>query len=459
MKKVILVKPYNRSDHIQPSLGLGWLAQNIRDIADVEILDCIKNKIDSNEKFIEIISCLKPDIIGIQCYSFDIFNVKETLQAIKKFNQNIITVIGGPHPTLIRGGCFDFFGETLNYIFVGESEIGFRNFLNGNEFSGISGFGYRKNGEIYINEPQFHNNLDELGYPAWDLIRPETYPEAQHGAFFENFPIAQIMITRGCPFDCTFCAGNKISGKQVRFRTVNSVISEMKMLYYDYGIREFHIIDDNFIINRKYTLNLLNEFKNIGFKFSWATPNGVRLDCLDADILSLMKETGIYLISLGIESGSDRILKFIKKNITVAKITEKIELIRKHNIDVAGFFIIGLPTETRNEILKTINFSVSLPLVRANYFTFLPFPGTESYEFVKNENRENVIDKEKFYFMNAAYTPEGISRTELKNLQRLAFLKFYFRFNILWYNISRIKNVKHLIFLIKRFINWIVKPV
>ncbi|HPN31190.1 MAG TPA: radical SAM protein [bacterium] len=458
MKKVVLVKPYNRSDHIQPSLGLGWIAQNVRDIVDVEILDCIKTNTNTVEKFILQISKIKPDAIGIQCYSFDIFKVKDLLQAVKLYDKNIITIIGGPHPTLTREKCFEFFGESLDFIFIGESENSLKKFLSGSGFSEINGFGYRQNEKIIINEPVLNQNLDELGFPAWDLIKPETYPEAQHGAFFENFPIAPIMITRGCPFECSFCAGNKISGKRVRFRSVESVISEMKMLYNDFGIREFHIIDDNFIINRKYAVALLEEFKKIGFKFSWATPNGVRLDCLDSEILSLMKETGIYLISLGIESGSDRILKFIKKNITVEKIIEKVNLIRKHNIDIAGFFILGLPTETKEEILKTIEFSVSLPLVRANYFTFLPFPGTESYEFVKNEKREDIIDKEHFYFMNAAYTPRGITRKELKNYQRYAFYKFYFRLRILHYNFSRIKNFRHFIFLFKRFVNWIVKP-
>lgn len=459
MKKVILVKPYNRSDHIQPSLGLGWIANNIRDIASVDIVDCIKENLNSSDKFINFIEKLKPDIIGVQCYSFDIYKVREILEKIKILDKNIITVLGGPHPTLTGADCFNFFGNILDFIFIGESEKSFRDFLTGKKYAEISGFAYRDNNKIELNQPILSKNLDELGFPAWDIIKPQTYPEAQHGAFFENFPIAPIMITRGCPFDCTFCAGNKISGKQVRFRSVDAVISEIKMLYKDFGIREFHIIDDNFIINKKYTLNLLNEFKNIGFKFSWATPNGVRLDCLDSEILSLMKETGLYLISLGIESGSDRILKFIKKNITIAKIKEKIELIQKNKIDVAGFFIIGLPTETKDEIKQTIDLSLSLPLVRANFFTFLPFPGTESYEFVKNEKRELKIDHKEFYFMNAVYTPEGITRTELKNLQRKAFFKFYFRFNIFIYNISRIKNFRHFIFLFKRFINWIVKPV
>ncbi|HOK40527.1 MAG TPA: radical SAM protein [bacterium] len=457
MKKVLLVKPYNRSDHIQPSLGLGWLATNIRNLCEVKIFDSIKEKANE-EKILNFIDDYKPDIIGFQCYTFDIYNIKSILKKIKeKYNKKITTIIGGPHPTLAREECFNFFGDLLDYFFIGEAEIGLKKYLEGAKYDEIPGFAYRENNIFKINPQLFHQNIDDFGMPAWDLIHPETYPEAQHGAFFENFPIAPIMITRGCPFKCTFCAGNKISGSAVRFRSIQNVIQEMKMLYYDYGIREFHIVDDNFIINKNYAVELLKSFKNIGFKFSWATPNGVRMDSLNEEILSLMKETGLYLISLGIESGDDRILKFMKKSLTVKKIKEKINLIKKFDIDIAGFFILGFPTETKKEIFKTINLSLKLPLKRVNYFTFLPFPGTESYNYILQEKKIDKIDWQNFFFMNAAYVPDGMTRKQLKNYQRLAFFRFYFRWNIFLYNLFKIKNFRHFKFLVKRFINWIIK--
>lgn len=458
MKKVLLVKPYNLSDHIQPALGLAWIASYIRDIAEVQIYDCIKEKADLKKLLLKIDE-FKPDVLGIQCYTFDIYNVKDILSKVKnKYNDKIITVIGGPHPTLAPEESFDFFGQNLDYIFTGESEISFKKFLLNEANKNITGFGYRNSqNEIVINPISLHDNLDDFGMPAWDLIRPETYPEAQHGAFFENFPIAPVIITRGCPFKCTFCAGNKISGTKVRYRSVESVISEMKILHNEYGIKEFHIVDDNFIINKKYALSLLNAFDNIGFNFSWATPNGVRLDSLNDEILFLMKKTGLYLVSLGLESGDDRILNLMKKSLSVKKIKEKIKLIRKYNIDIAGFFIIGFPTETKKTIFNTINLALVLPLVRANFFTYLPFPGTESYNYILEKEKLNKVDWTHFYFMNAAYTPEDISRKHLKKWQRLAFFRFYFRFNIFFYNFVRIKNFRHFKFLLNRFINWIVK--
>jgi len=179
---------------------------------------------------------------------------------------------------------------------------------------------------------------------------------------------------------------------------------------------------------------------------------------VDDELCAILKHERIRPhFHLSVQSGSDRILKLMKKNLNVKKIKEKIKLIEKNKINIAGFFILGFPTETKKEIYQTINLSLQLPLVRANFFTFLPFPGTESYELIMKENRKDKIDWKKFYFMNAAYTPETISRQELKNLQRKAFFKFFFRYKIFFYNISKIKNYNHFKFLFKRFINWIIK--
>jgi radical SAM superfamily enzyme YgiQ (UPF0313 family) len=216
--------------------------------------------------------------------------------------------------------------------------------------------------------------LDKLGIPAWDLIKPYEYPEAQHGAFFKNFPIAPITITRGCPYSCTFCAGNFISGKIFRKRSARHVVEEIKTLHDKYGIREIHITDDNFTLDKDFAKDVLRHIKQMDFKISWSVPNGIRAESLDEELLSLMKETGLYLISLGIESGSDRILKLMKKNTTTSLMKDTIERIRKFDIDIAGFFIIGFPGETLGDIERTIQFSLDLDIIRANFFTYLPHP-------------------------------------------------------------------------------------
>jgi radical SAM superfamily enzyme YgiQ (UPF0313 family) len=483
--KVLLAKPFNMSDHIQPSIGLGYLATAIRKEHDVKLVDCIKDNL-TIDKFMAVVKEYNPDILGLQCYTFDLPFIRQALKQTKAFNKDIVTVIGGPHSSALPGQTLKA-EKDLDFLFVGEAERGFPQLLNkleklsrgglpvllnlsagGNlpyngsveagarDFSGIPGLGYRDGQTIKINPNVIQDDLDGLGLPAWDLIRPQDYPESQHGAFFKQFPIAPIMVTRGCPYPCTFCAGSLVSGKKIRRRSVDSVLGELKMLNKDFGIREFHIIDDNFTMDKEYAKELLRRLKALNLGMTWAVPNGVRMDTLDEELLALMKETGLYMVSLGIESGSDKVLADMRKGITVAKIRECVNRIDKAGIDIAGFFILGFPGETPETIRQTIDFAAGLPLKRANFFTYLPFPGTESYGKLLASGELKDVDWERFYFTNAAYVPPGITRRELKSLHRLAFAKFYLRPHIIMYQLKSIQSLKHFGFLTKRFMRWIV---
>lgn len=457
--KVLLVKPYNMSDHIQPSLGLGYLATSVRRGHEVRILDCIKERIKPQD-FSGTLGKIRPDVVGIQCYTYDLYIAKEMLKDCKKLD--IKTVLGGPHPSAAPVETMDIFGRDLDYLFQGEAEEGFKKLLDKLaagarvDFSDIPGLAWRENQNIRLNDKHFTEDIDSAGMPAWDLIRPEEYPEAQHGAFFKNFPIAPIITTRGCPFSCTFCAGNLISGKKLRKRSPQNVLDEIQVLYTDHGIREFHIVDDNFTLDREFAKEFLRSLKKLNLGISWAVPNGVRMDTLDDELLGLMKDTGLYLISLGIESGSDRVLGSMKKKMTTDKIRRVVEMIRRHRIDIAGFFILGFPGETLADINKTIRFSRELDLIRANFFTYLPFPGTESFNKLKAEGKLDNIDLKRFYFTNATFTPEGIDKNTLKSLQRKAFLGFFLRPRILLGNLMQIKSFNHFKFLLKRFFNWML---
>lgn len=457
--KVLLAKPNNISDHIQPALGLGYLASAVRGRHDITILDCIKENIKPAD-FSAYLHGRSYNVIGFQCYTFDLMNLKPMVTAAKK--SGAVTVIGGPHPSVMPLETMEFFGSELDYCFQGEAEIGFGLLLD--KLSGqrdikesdIPGLVWRSPERTVANDPEYVEDLDAIGRPAWDLIHPELYPEAQHGAFFKKFPIAPVILTRGCPFPCTFCSGNLISGKKIRKRSVPGAIEEIEYLYREFGIREFHVIDDNFTCDKEFAKDFLRALKSKKLDISWAVPNGVRMENLDEELLSLMKGTGLYLISLGIESGSDRVLKSMKKGTTTDFIRKTVNRIRKAGIDIAGFFIIGFPGETVDDIRSTIKFSLELGLIRANFFTYLPFPGTESYRQIEREEGLEKVNWKKFFFMSASYSPAGMDAKTLKNLQREAFFRFYLRPGVLWKNIREIRSVRHFKFLVKRFYHWIV---
>ncbi|MBL7069654.1 MAG: B12-binding domain-containing radical SAM protein [Candidatus Omnitrophica bacterium] len=460
--RTLLVKPYNLSDHIQPSLGLGYLAAALRGKGhDTAILDCIKEGV-RRDGLLDRVARLKPDVVGFQCYTFDLSFIKEALDGLKRLDRNIITVIGGPHPSAAPKESFGYFKDSLDFLFVGEAEKGLPLLFDKLEkkapvdYGDIPGLAWPRDGDIQLNPQVFVNDLDSLGMPAWDLIRPEEYPESQHGAFFKKFPIAPIMVTRGCPYPCTFCAGNIVGGRRIRRHSIDFMLNQIKYLYDDRGIREFHVVDDNFTFDKDYAKEFLKKLIDLNLEMSWSTPNGVRIDTLDEELLRLMKESGLYLISLGIESGSDKVLKLMKKGTTVEKNREGVDLIRSAGIETAGFFIIGFPGETKEDIKRTIDFSLKLDLIRANYFTYLPFPGSQSFNELSSDGELDKTDWDRFYFMNAAFTPKGMTRSQLKWLQRCAFLRFYFRPRIFWKNLLGIKSFRHFWYLMKRFFHWII---
>ena len=458
--KVLLIKPNNLADHIQPSLGHGYLATQIRRHHDVVIHDCIKDNTPA-DKINTVVEKYAPDLIGIQCYTFDTPKVYRMFKTIKEAFLEKITVVGGAHISSIPQESYQQFQPYVDYAFNGEAEIGFPKFLDAlergeKEFPLVEGLIWRSpQGKVVSNFPNFVQNLDDLGFPAWDLMPPETYPESQHGAFYEKFPIAPIITTRGCPYSCTFCSAPILSGKRLRHHSVEYVQKHILMLYAR-GVREIHIVDDNFTFDLDYCKQVLRGIIDLKLDISLATPNGIRMDRLDDEILELMKEAGQYLITVAVESGTDRILKKMKKATTVDKMRQNIAMIKKHGFPVAAFFILGYPTETVEEMKATVRLSKDLGLIRANFFTYLPLPGTESYNELVRTGEIEKVDWNNFLFMSAPYTPAGMTRHELLKIKRKAFLTFHLNPKVFFTNIWAIKSLRHLKFLLRRFYHWIV---
>lgn len=448
--RVLLLKPGNLSDHIQPSLGLGYLATQIRSDHDVKIVDCIKEGLVSDE-IQPVLEEFQPDLVGSQCYSMDLPSIKLLLQTVKRFDRDMVTIIGGAHPTAVPNDTMNFIGrDLLDFVYVGEGEIGFPILLDelegqGNsDFSIIPGLGWMENGTLRTNPEAKAEDLDKLGMPAWDLIRPEMYPFSPHGVVCMNYPVAPIMATRGCPYKCTFCS---TAGTRLRMRSIDLIIDEVKLLYYQHGIREFHLVDDNFTMDMDYAKKFLNGLIKLNIKATWSTPNGIRLDRLDKSLVKLMKEAGFYSIAVGIESGSDRIRRKMRKGSSIEKVRNDLRMVSEvEGMDVTGFFILGFPGETRDDIEKTLQFSRELPLQRATFHSFIPLPGTQVWQEMEASGELSRVDWERYFFWAGAYVPQELTRKELRNLHRKAFLRFYMRPRIILQNLKFLlkpRVVKH----------------
>jgi radical SAM superfamily enzyme YgiQ (UPF0313 family) len=279
---------------------------------------------------------------------------------------------------------------------------------------------------IHINEQCFIEDLDSLGFPSWDLIRPEEYYQA--GTLLPK-QTACIISTRGCPYQCAFCSVHTITGRQLRHRSIGHITEEIRFFIKNYKTKTFVLPDENFTLLRDFVIEFCESILKEGFKLKFIFPNGVRLDTLDRELLILMKRAGFGPeIAVGIESGSDRVLKLMKKNLNKEKIKEKVALLNEMGFKTIGYFILGFPGETEEEIKETINFALKLKLYKAGFTPFLPLPGTEAYNYLMDNNQlPRDFDFSLLDTDSVTYAPLNMTTGQLDAWRKKAILRFNLR--------------------------------
>lgn len=437
---VLLVNPITTERSMfaaTPNLGLGYLATALRRNGfQVDIWDGMKRNLTKN-LLKERLEKSDYDAIGIQVYTCSVEEADETLKFVKSLNPEIIRIVGGAHAS----GDSENVLNTLDahYAFRGEAEIGLPKLLKKLKAEDECGFGdihhliWRDGDRMVCNPLEPIKDITALGIPSWDLIDPNEYPNAPIGAFVKSFPLATISCSRGCPHQCTYCANKLIMGRGMRARSKESIIEELDLLYNQYGVREYQIIDDCFTSKRSLAEGVCNEIINRGWKMNITFPNGVRVESLDEKLLKLLERAGCYSIGMAIESGSQRIVDHMKRHQDLEKIKEKVELVaRTTNIRMTGFFIVGYPAEEREDILKTIKLAKELPLKRAQFTIWIPVPGSEMTETLKREGKLNIKKLSSVVLNQINYVPEHLTEDELQKLLRRAYLEFYFRPRIIF---------------------------
>ena len=461
--KIVLVVPINHTHYLVPPIGLGYLATALRqhDCTNIVILDCVKERL-SFAGLRDRFRSWNPQIVGFQIFSYDFDSVVRSIEILKQVSPETIVLIGGAHVSATSDTVLDEISGA-DFGFAGEGEIGLpmlaRRILGNEEvpLENIPGLIWRNGSSIHANSRAGTEDLDRLGFQAWDLTPPASYDGSPQGGFYKKFPIAPILTTRGCPYLCTFCGSGVNMGHNLRNRSMGHVMDEMVMLYNDYGVREFHIIDDMFNFYKNRVIEFCQGIKDRNLDISYTFPNGLRLNQLDRETLQMMKDTGAYAFTVGIESGSQRILDTMKKGLTLELIEEKVNLINAVGLEPSGFFIIGYPGETVDDINATIQFAKRLKLKRAHFSNFLPLPGTEATKRLVENKEIEKPDWGTLFYSKVSYTPRGITRKQLKQLQRRAFLEFHLRPHILFRILLEIKSAKQLKMIIVRAIDYLFK--
>ena len=460
--KILLITPINKNAYeVAPDLGLGYLATALRkNKHEVIILDCVNKRIDF-DRFKKYILHDNSDVIGFKITPTDLPSAKKYIQIIKWYRPSVKILIGGVYPSLASAQeLLNYFPE-VDFAFKGEAEIGLPMLLdalsncNLKELNSIPGLIYRNNGSVVNNSPIYFEDLDSFGMPAWDLIDPREY-NFQKFLFTKHKIVAPIIATRGCMFYCKFCSAHSVTGYKVRAHSVSYIIDEIKFLIAKFGIKEVCFMDDNFAARK----NILREFcyrklkENLRFVWTCFT---IRLDLLDKDTLKLMNESGCHMISVGIESGSQRILDAMNKRLNLEIVKERLSLIRNiTNIKVMGNFIIGYPGEEEIDIYRTIKFARSLPLFTATFFGFHPIIGTPIYDELITKEKIK-IDLKKVGSDRRPYIPKNIRPKRFLVLYRWALISFYCRPRILFKILINIRSFLQIKFLIMRIWERLIK--
>jgi len=457
--RILLVKPIIKTYYVViPPIGLGYISTIMQESGhEVHIFDAGKDN-KTWQEFTEQVTENKYDIIGFQMFSHEIAATKKHIELIKYYSSGSAIMIGGAHISGDPAGTMNML--SVDFGFIGEAEIGIEAFIklnkedynNANKLSEIPNLVWRAESGIVVNEKKVISDLDMIDYPVWDLMHPQSYPTLPLGCFCKQPPVAPMIVSRGCPYPCTFCGGKNITGNVMRYRSVENVIREIVLLHNEYGVREINFLDDNFTFRKQYVMYFCKRVIELRLNIVFALPNGCRLNTLDKEVLESMERAGFYSMAVGIESGSDKILKLMRKNLTTTVIEEKIALIKKYtNIKLTGLFMIGYPGETVEDIESTIRFSRKLKLDKANFAYVMPLPGTELYENYKLTHRE--IQWDNFFYYRTIGDMTDIPVKKLRRLHQKAFIGFYSRPRVLWGILKEIKKVEQINKIMGRILN------
>ena len=412
-----------------PPLGLCYLAAVLEENGyEVRIVDGVAQRISLSELKDEITG-YSPHVVGVTSTTCSYPRAKEVLRLVKECDSQIMTVLGGAHlsarPVETMREC-----ENLDIGVYGEGEYSLLEIVQKVDrhehglLTDIPGTVVRQGDAIILNRPREPiGDLDELPLPARHLLGDmQAY---SHTPLRGSRHAAAMIATRGCPFGCSYC-DQSVFGRRRRSHGPGRVVQEMLLLRDTYGADYVSFEDDSFIISKAQGMDLSREMIAKQVNLPWGC--SVRVNLLDAEILSLMREAGCRLIYIGIESGSERILKLINKGITLEQVRDGVNLIKRFGIRVYGSFMIGLPSETVEEMEMTVNFALSLPLDGVSFFLYTPYPNTElvtiapEYGDVSGNWRDYSAHP-----VRLPYIPHGLNEELLLKMQRRAYLSFYLR--------------------------------
>ncbi len=399
-----------------------------------------------------------PDIVGISALTFESNAIPWIAESAKRVNAKTPVLLGGPHATAYPEQAAQIPG--IDYVIVGEGEVAagrlIERILNQQDLSGLKGIAYQRGNQVIttVREDPIED-INLLPSPAYDLIPIEQYGEYSRMSRTGSGKFMSLFSSRGCPYQCIYC--HNIFGKAFRFRSAENLFNEIKHLYTTYQIRDFEILDDIFNLDRERLIEFCDRIISSGIKVTLAFPNGVRGDILDEDQLSKLRQAGTIFMAFAIETGSPRMQKLIKKNIQLEKIKKNIEIAHALKIHPHGFFMIGFPGETLEEMQMTVRFMVASKLHTIALFVVMPFEGTELGRITKEMGKAPVSDFSMSYHSESFVNLTSVPARQVNRLRLHALMKFYlnpFRLFVLVRDFPNKRELGKLVMVFFRRLRW-----
>ena len=456
--RVCLVFPRFKYISGDPPLGIAYIASYLKEKlpdVDMSIIDTtFERSLEIVRKSLEDIN---PDIVGI--YLDTIMYTDGIRIARMAREKGAFVVAGGPHATMAYESVINY----VDMVILGEGEKTFTHVVEtfpDIEIKSLKGVVCKRDGKRFENKDlNLTEDIDTIPIPDRNLLDMDKY--IREWNYLDSVKMGTkgtTMITsRGCPYRCTFCQPTleSIFGKKLRMRSPESVVEEMCYLKGRYSIGGIFFHDDTFTVNREWVLKFCDLVEDKGIRVLWGC--NTRANTVDEKLLERMFEVGLRNIHLGIESGSQEILdKVYNKGIMLDDVRKVVDGANRLHINVLGFFMLGAPGESEEEINKTIRLANSLKLKEATFSITTPIPGTYLYDMVRKRGLHISDDFTDFdYYSKRSFSGDNLTFTCLKTLQKKALFSFYthpFRWGYVARHLVSPNGMKRLMRKVRRFV-------
>ncbi|RMF91923.1 MAG: radical SAM protein [Candidatus Schekmanbacteria bacterium] len=424
MKVLLLNPPARKREYeniVVPPLGLAYLSSSAKAKGfDIEILDAFALGINW-DKLREEVRKIKPDILAIGGMS-PVIDTSFRAAKLLRNDVNMI-VMGGPHITAFGERVFEDCPE-IDIGVAGEGEITFCELLDyierGKDYSSVKGLILR---EGKTQSRELIADVDSIPFPDRTSLPNERYryPFAWEG------PVTTMFTSRGCPYRCVFC-DKSVFGSQWRGRSAENIISEIEMIVSEYGTKNFIFYDDLFTLKRDRVLEICSKIEERKIDIKWKCEG--RVDRIDKEMLKAMKSAGCRVIAFGVESGNQKGIDYLKKNLDLSKVKNAFQMARDEGIETIAYFILGIPNETYEDEKRTVEFAVEINPTYAQFSTLSPYYGTWIYDeavkrgWYKETSAKNPLDKD---LKRPVIISDNWSEEKLQKIIRYAYRKFFLR--------------------------------